>query len=110
MPSESCRGIPTSAGIRAPILKPVLSVRYFPTVPDEFPSPLGWRADFEFSSNRVDSQQLAATTTDRHLTCFSVRVFLSIYDTALTFPSSSVISSRAIALVIRVTLPDFIAG
>ena len=78
MPSELCRGIPSSAGMRAPRLKPVLSVRYLPTVPDEFPRPFSWPGPFEFNISRADSQQLADNTTVRHLICFSVRVFLSM--------------------------------
>ena len=39
--------------------------------------PFEKRADFEFSSSRADSQALAATTTARQRTCFSVRVALS---------------------------------
>src|SRR5436190_140939 len=85
------------------MLNPVESVRFRPTCPDEF-------ATFEFSSSRADSHALAATTTALHRTCFSVRVALSTYDTDVTFPLPSVISSRAIAPVITVSRPVFIAG
>ena len=39
-----------------------------------------------------------------------MRVALSTYETAVTLPSPSVISSRAIAPVMTVSLPVFIAG
>src|ERR1043166_9785954 len=78
MPSESCRGIPTSAGTRPPRLNPVLSIRFRPTTPEEFASPFEWRGDREFGSSRVDSQVLAASTTVRQRICFSVRVVLSM--------------------------------
>ena len=55
-------------------------------MPDEFASPFGKRGDFEFSSSRADSQALAATTTARQRICFSVRVALSTYETAVTLP------------------------
>src|SRR5436189_5763875 len=84
------------------MLNPVESVKFRPTCPDEF-------ATFEFSSSRADSHALAATTTALHRTCFSVRVALSTYDTAVIFPFEDT-SSRAIAPVIRVRRPVFIAG
>src|SRR3954452_19500919 len=90
--------------------KPVVSVRFLPTSPDEFAMPFENRGDFEFSSRRADSQALAATTTALQRICFSVRVALSTYDTAVTLPSPLVISSRAIAPVIMVSLPVFMAG
>src|SRR3954454_540465 len=94
--------MPASAGTKPDMLKPVESVRLRPTCPDEL-------ATFEFSSSRADSQALAATTTALHRTCFSVRVALSTYDTAVILPLP-VTSSRAIAPVITVSLPVFMAG
>src|SRR5437764_1432954 len=85
------------------MLNPVESVRFLPTCPDEF-------ATFELSSRRADSHALAATTTALQRTCFSVRVALSTYDTAVILPPAPVISSRAIAPVITVSLPVFMAG
>src|SRR6185295_3829386 len=79
-------------------------------MPDSFASPFGNRPDFEFSSSRADSHALAATTTLRQRICLSVRVALSTYETAVTFPEASVISSRAIAPVITLRRPVFIAG
>src|SRR3954463_12472531 len=90
--------------------KPVVSVRFLPTSPDELAIPFENRGDFELSSSRADSQALAATTTALHRTCFSVRVALSTYETAVILPLPPVISSRAIAPVITVSLPVFIAG
>ena len=57
-------------------------MRYRPTAPEEFASPSGNSADFEFRSRRADSQALAATTNAFALTRFSVRVVLSMYETA----------------------------
>ncbi len=68
------------------------------------------RDERELSSNSADSHALAARITLRHRICFSVRVAVSTYDTALTRIESSVINSRAIALAMTVTLPVFIAG
>src|SRR5271154_1844506 len=79
-------------------------------MPEVFAMPLGKRGDFEFNSKRADSHALAATTTARQRICFSVRVALSTYETAVTLPEASVISSRAIAPVITVSFPVFIAG
>ena len=87
-----------------------MSVRFLPTWPEPFAMPLGNFVDFEFSSNRADSQALAATTTARQRICFSVLVVLSIYDTAFTRPLSSTNSSRAIALLMIERFPVFIAG
>src|SRR5580698_2611669 len=89
---------------------PTESVRYLPTAPEELARPSGNCADFELSSNLADSQALAATTTARALTRFSVRVALSIYETPSALPSLPRITSRAIAPVIIVSLPVFIAG
>src|SRR4029079_3024388 len=85
-------------------------MRYRPTTPDELPRPFVYPGPREFKSSRADSHALAATTTARHRTCFSVRVALSTYDTAVTFPSASVINSRAMAPVTTVSVPDFMAG
>src|SRR5689334_25181725 len=92
------------------MLKPVESVRLRPTCPEEFASPFENRDDLELSSSRADSHALAATTTALQRTCFSVRVALSTYETAVTLPSPLVISSRAMAPVNIVSRPVFIAG
>jgi hypothetical protein len=42
---------------------PTESVKYLPTVPEEFAIPSGNKLDFEFKSRRADSHALAATTT-----------------------------------------------
>ena len=85
------------------MLKPVESVRLRPTCPEEF-------AILELSSSRADSHALAATTTALQRTCFSVRVALSTYETAVTLPSPLATSSRAIAPEKIVSRPVFIAG
>ena len=41
---------------------------------DPFPSPFGWRDDFEFSRMRVESTQLAPTTTTFASACRSAPV------------------------------------
>src|SRR5918995_4040872 len=102
--------MPDSAGTLADMLEPTVSIRYLPTMPDEFASPFGCRDDLELSSRRADSHALAASTTVRQRTCRSLPLVLSMYDTAVTLPASSVISSRAMALAITCTLPVFIAG
>src|SRR4029079_12058933 len=102
--------MPDSAGTVADMLNPTVSIRYRPTLPDEFASPCGWRDDFEFRSRRADSHALAARTTVRQRTCFSLPSVLSMYETATTLPVASVASSRAIALATTCTLPVFIAG
>src|SRR5438128_9809694 len=89
---------------------PVVSVMYFPTVPLAFARPLGNREDRELSSSRADSQALAASTTTLARTCRSVPVVLSTYATPLARPLGSTVTSRAIALVTRVSLPVVRAG
>jgi hypothetical protein len=84
-------------GISARTPRPVESVRYLPTFPVLFPIPCGKREDFEFSRMRADSHALAASTTMRARTWFSRLVFLSIYETPVAVPVSSVVTSRAIA-------------
>src|SRR2546422_993964 len=79
-------------------------------MPDSLAIPFGNRGDFELSSRRADSHALAATTTVRQRIFVSVRMALSTYDTAVTLPSASVISSRAMAPVITCSFPVFIAG
>src|SRR4029079_13600170 len=100
--------MPDKAGTVADMLKPTVSIRYRPTLPDEFASPCGCRDDFEFRSKRADSHALAASTTVRQRTCFSLPLVLSMYDTAVTLPLASVTSSRAIALAMTWTFPVFI--
>ena len=70
--------MPESAGTIADMLNPTVSIRYRPTLPDEFARPCGCRDDFELSSSRVDSQQLAARTTVRQRTWRSLPVSLSM--------------------------------
>src|SRR5919109_4331634 len=77
---------------------PVESVRYLPTTPLEFARPLGKRVDFELSRIRADSHALAARTTIRARTPFSRRSVRLMYATPVASPSSSVVTSRAIAL------------
>ncbi len=85
-------------------------MRYRPTAPEEFASPSGNSADFEFRSRRADSQALAATTNAFALTLFSMRVVLSMYETAWAFPSLPTTISRAIAFAISVNRPVACAG
>src|SRR5437870_13133442 len=85
-------------------------MRYPPTAPDEFASPSGNSADSEFRSRRADSHTLAATTNAFALTLFSMRVVLSMYETAWAFPSLPTTISRAIAFAIRVNRPVACAG
>ena len=59
---------------------------------------------------RADSHALAASTTVRQRICCSLRVALSIYETAVTLPVESVISCRAMAPVNSFTRPVFMAG
>src|SRR5207248_11687227 len=89
---------------------PTESVRYRPTVPEELAIPSGKAEDLEFSKRRADSQALAATTIARAFTRFSERVALSTYETAVALPSLSTRISRAMAPVIKVSLPVFVAG
>src|SRR5580658_10892051 len=89
---------------------PTESVRYLPTAPEELASPLENCGDLELSNKRADSQALAAKTTARAFTRFSVRVALSMYETPVALPSGPTKTSRAIAPVINVSLPVAIAG
>src|SRR5688572_16509694 len=89
---------------------PVVSVRYLPTTPLEFARPFGKSDDFELSRRRADSHALAARMMIRALTCRSSPVFLSTYDTPVARPFSSVVTSRAMAFVSRVSLPVLAAG
>lgn len=57
---------------------PVVSVRYLPTMPLELARPLGKRDERELSSNRADSQALAARTTTRARRSVSCPVALSM--------------------------------
>src|SRR3954466_1993283 len=102
--------MPDNAGIVADMLKPTVSIRYRPTLPEELASPCGWCEDFELRSRRADSHALAARTTVRQRTCFSLPSVLSTYETAVTLPVGSVISSRAIAFATPCPFPFFIAG
>src|SRR5690349_23615096 len=110
IPSLLCRGRLARAGTKPLEAWPVVSVRYFPTTSEELPMPLGCWLDLELSSSRADSHALAATTTALQRTCFSLRVALSTYETAVTLPEPSVTSSRAMAPVIRLRRPVFMAG
>src|SRR5262245_9638525 len=91
-------------------LRPVESIRYLPTTPLELASPFGKRDDVEFSSSRADSQQLAASTTTRARTRYSVICAVSTYDTPVASPDASVVTSRARALGMIVSLPVLSAG
>src|SRR4051812_48438522 len=91
-------------------LRPVESVRYLPTTPLELARPFGKRADFELSSSRADSQQLAATTMTRARTSRSVMSSVLMYDTPVARPSPLVMTSRAIAFETMVSLPVRSAG
>ncbi len=89
---------------------PVVSVRYLPTMPLELASPFGNLVDLELSRSRALSIALAASTTTFARTCSSVLVFLSMYDTPFASPSAPTVTSRAIALVMSVSLPVASAG
>src|SRR5580704_7428141 len=89
---------------------PTESVRYLPTAPEELAIPSGNCVDLEFRSSRADSHALAARTTARAFTRFSVRVALSMYETPSALPSDPTKTSRAIAPVTIVSFPVFIAG
>src|SRR5437016_9965825 len=77
--------------------------------PEEFESPSGNCEDFEFNNRRADSQALAPTTKALAKTLFSVRVALSMYETASALPVFPIAISRAIAPVTSVNLPVFSA-
>jgi len=89
---------------------PVVSVRYLPTVPLEFASPCGNFPDLEFNNSRAVSHALADSTTILARTCSSAPVFLLMYDTPVARPSDPSVTSRAIALVMSVSLPVCCAG
>src|SRR5216684_7484874 len=97
-------------GMNPPTSVPVVSVMYLPTVPLAFARPLGERDDRELSSSRADSNALAASTTTLARTWRSVPVVLSTYATPLARPLGSTKTSRAMALVTRVSLPVARAG
>src|SRR5713226_5166326 len=99
-----------SLGMKPLTCRPVVSVRYRPTVPLELARPLGKRADFEFKRSRADSHALAARTTIRARTWYSRRSWVLTYETPVASPCSSVTISRAIALVTIVSLPVLSAG
>src|SRR5689334_3114431 len=83
---------------------------YLPTVPLEFASPCGNLDDLELSRMRDDSSALAASTTTRARMNLSSPVVLSMYDTPVASPSLPTCTSRAIALVMSVSLPVLSAG
>ncbi len=70
--------MPRMYGTVADSPKPVVSVRYLPTIPPEFPRPFGYRVDLELSSRRADSQAEAESTTVRQRTWRSAPVVLSM--------------------------------
>src|SRR5690606_29607200 len=109
-PSQLWRGWSTSAGMKPPTSVPVESVMYLPTTPLELASPCGWSDDLLLSRMRADSHALAASTTTRASTRSSVPVVLSMYTTPVARPSRPTVTSRAIALVIRVRRPVRAAG
>src|SRR5262249_11793514 len=109
-PSSLCGGMSIIFGMNPVTLRPVESVRYLPTCPDELPSPCGNFDDFELSRMRADSHALAAITTIRARTWFSRDVCLSTYDTPDARPLSSTVISRAIALKIECRRPVALAG
>src|SRR5579863_60916 len=102
--------MPSSVGMTPLTAWPTVSVRLRPTCPEPLASPLGNCDDFEFKSRRADSHALAATTTALQRMVFSVRVALSTYDTPLTLPELSTRSSRAIAPLMMLSRPVFMAG
>ena len=85
--------------MKPPTSVPVVSVRYLPTTPLELASPCGNCGDVELSRIRADSQALAASTTTRARTCWSLPVLVSMYDTPVARPWAFTVTSRAIALV-----------
>src|SRR5262245_54264747 len=99
-----------SLGTKPATSVPVVSVRYFPTVPLELARPCGNCEDLELSRRRADSQALAATTTTRARTCSSVLLLLLMNETPVARPCASTVISRAIAFVISVSLPVLSAG
>ena len=109
-PSSLYLFLPNNCGNTPPIDAPVESCRYLPTTLLEFPRPLGCRCDLELSISLADSHALAANIIVLPLTWYSCISSLFTYETAVAFPSLSVSTSRAIALVNRSTLPVFIAG
>src|SRR2546428_6635873 len=92
-------------GMNPPTSVPVVSVMYLPTVPLEFARPFGNGDDVELSSRRAVSKALAARTTTLARTRRSVPVVLSTYATPVARPLASTSTSRAIALVRRVSFP-----
>ncbi len=109
-PSSLC-GIPSMRPGTNPMTSvPVVSVRYFPTVPLELASPWGNMALRELRRIRADSQALAASTTTRARTCSSRPVSLSMNTTPVASPRRSWVTSRTIALVRSVRLPDCRVG
>src|ERR1700687_5558728 len=109
-PSWLCGGTLSRYGNSPQPSLPTESVRYLPTVPEEFARPSGNETDLELRSKRADSQALAAKTTARALTRFSERVALSMYETPSAFPSLPTRTSRAMEPVMSVSLPVAIAG
>src|SRR5581483_11735623 len=91
-------------------LRPVESVRYLPTVPLELARPSGKRPDCEFNNSRADSHALAARTTILARTAYSRASAVFTYDTPVARPLESVVTSRAIALLMMRSLPVASAG
>src|ERR1019366_3847274 len=70
-PSQLWAGRSISLGMKPATLAPVVSVMYFPTTPLVLARPLVFRDDFELSSSRAVSHELAASTTTLARTCLS---------------------------------------
>src|SRR6266511_6085215 len=109
-PSSLCGTWFMRAGMNPATSVPVVSVRYLPTAPLEFPSPLGNSVDLELSRSRADSQALAASTTTLAPTCSSRPLDLFTNETPAARPARSTVTSRAIALVRMVSRPVLRAG
>src|SRR5882757_5244594 len=98
------------SGTTPAISAPVESCRYLPTTSLLLASPLGCLEDFEFNNNLALSQALAARITVRPVTWYSCISSLLMYEMPEARPSFSVITSRAIAFVIKSIFPVSSAG
>ncbi len=81
-----------------------------PSSPLEFARPVGYRRDFDISSNATLCAQAQATTTHRARTSPSACVVRSMNRTPVTLFSSEIITSRTIELGTISSFPVLSAG
>ena len=109
-PSSLCGTPFISFGMKPCTLRPVVSVRYLPTLPVELPSPCGNFADFELRRMPRRLARAGREHDDARLhVVLAPGVLVDVGDAGRR-PVSSTVTSRAIALATIVSFLVAIAG